>query len=53
MVAEICSRFGGYPSDYIKKKTLKDMYYDHKCFLELVNAEIREIKKNESKLNGA
>jgi hypothetical protein len=44
MTAEICSRFGGYPSSYIKKHTLGDLYFDHKCFLKLIESEKKQLE---------
>jgi hypothetical protein len=39
MVAEVCSRFGGYPSTYIKTRTWGELFYDHGCFKALVKNE--------------
>ncbi len=44
MAAEVCSRFGGYPSDYIFKKTIGQLYFDHKFFLALIEGEEKALR---------
>jgi hypothetical protein len=46
MAAEICSRFSGYPSTYIRNHTLIDLIYDYKCFLLLVESEKKAYNEN-------
>lgn len=50
MIAEVCSRFGGYPSTYIYNHTLGQLFFDHKYFLALVKAEE---KANKAMNNGS
>ena len=52
MVAEVCSRFGGYPSDYIKNHTLGQLHYDHKLFVKLTEGEINAATSALKPVNG-
>jgi hypothetical protein len=44
MVAEVCSRFGGYPSSYIQEHTIGQLFLDHRAFLKLVKSEEKALK---------
>lgn len=44
MVAEVCSRFGGYPSSYIQRHTIGQLFLDHRVFLALVKAEKKALE---------
>ena len=52
MAAEICSLFGGYPSDYLKTHKIGELHFDHSLFIKLSEGEQQSFSEFQNNIRG-